>query len=102
MSTPVISQADFASLVNPRNAGGPIAVLSGTHGTRAGNFIPERAFFDQDLARWGGTPGVNVYDVTRLNAAQLQAVLNSPGRIICAWCYSERSIAALRALGHIP
>lgn len=95
-----ITQDDFASIVD--NSKGPVNILSGTHGDVDGLLHPERSFFDEDLARWGNNPGTNVSDITTMSPNQISSAVNSPGDAICAWCYSERSVDTLQALGHVP
>jgi len=51
--------------------------------------------------RWNGQQDVNVIDITTMNNAQIQQAVNSSDRVICAWCYSERSTTVLGAL-NIP
>jgi hypothetical protein len=89
-------------LVNTKNAGGNVEILTGTHGTVDGALIAERQFFADDLMKWGNTAGVTVRDVTRMTTAELHQVINGAGRIICAWCMSERSVDVLTGLGHLP
>jgi hypothetical protein len=100
-----INQAEFAGLVNTRNARGPVTVLTGTHGGPNGGFggaLRETGFFLEDVAAWGHTPGVSVVNVNGLGAGQLSQLVNGEGRIIIAWCDSERAGRILRALGYLP
>ncbi|MFY0539671.1 hypothetical protein [Nannocystis pusilla] len=99
VSTTRINQPDFAKLVNPKNAKGAVKVLTGTHGTKKGQMVPEPKFLVQDEGRWQNTPNVTVEDVTQMTPEELEAAINSAARVICAWCYSERSKGVLKALG---
>ncbi|BBA35498.1 Rhs protein [Methylocaldum marinum] len=101
VSTKPISQPDFAPLVDAKNAKGSVKVLSGTHGDENGGLYPEKMFFDEDHQLWGSHPKVEVLDITKMSPSEVTTAINSPGRIVCAWCFSERSVAVLRALGHI-
>ena len=97
-STDPIDQDDFAGLVNSKNSGGPITILSGTHGDEFGGLYPENLFFQEDTARWKANPDVTVIDITKLDAKAISEAVNRPGRVICAWCYSERSVGALSGM----
>nr|WP_246438634.1 hypothetical protein [Listeria portnoyi] len=99
VSTDKIRQHHFSDIVN--NADGEVTVLSGSHGTADGTLIPEREFFDADIKAWGDTPNVNVLDVNLLSPEQLQKIVTGPGMTVCAWCYSERSVDILKAMGLI-
>jgi RHS repeat-associated protein len=101
LSTTKISQDDFARLVAAGQKEGRVTILTGTHGTPGGTLVPERAFFQEDLATWASqTHNVKLIDVTKLTPRQMQIVINRDGRVICAWCYSEKSIAVQSALEH--
>jgi hypothetical protein len=104
VSTVEIDQTDFAKLVVPNFPGG-IKILSGTHGDDFGEFYrygnnPGWKFFPEDDQQFSNIPGVEVYDVFSLTFPQLQAILNSEGRIICAFCMSEANPQVQEALGH--
>ncbi|MGD9007267.1 MAG: hypothetical protein PVG41_05065 [Desulfobacteraceae bacterium] len=99
VSTKPISQIDFMKLVNTKNAKGNIKVLTGTHGDLGGSLIPEKAFFNEDLAKWGSNNGVDIIDITTLNDAQIDQLVGGQGRTVCAWCYSERSTTVIKSLG---
>jgi len=100
VSTVAIDQDYFAGLVNPENAIGDIIILSGTHGDLNGGLFPEVDFLNEDQQEWQGSPGINILDVTTMNDAQIQQVVNSKNRVICAWCYSERSTNVIDALNN--
>ncbi|MBX9659355.1 MAG: hypothetical protein K2X00_12370 [Nitrospiraceae bacterium] len=101
-----INQADFAGLVNTRNARGPVTILTGTHGGPNGGFgnaaLRELSFFRQDVGVWANTPRVSVINVNGLGASQLVQLANGEGRVILAWCDSERAGRILRAIGYLP
>ena len=99
VSTEPINQNDFAGLVNTKNARGPVNILTGTHGNLDGGLSAETSFFAEDAAKWGNARNVNVFDITKMNQAEISNVINSPARTICAWCYSERSTTVLDSLG---
>jgi hypothetical protein len=42
-----------------------------------------------------------VIDVTQLSPAELAQAVNAEGRVICAWCFSERATRVLQALGNV-
>lgn len=100
VSTDPISQYDFANIVDGSN--GTVNILTGTHGSLDGGLCRELKFFYEDAARWGGNPNVRLFDVTQLSPNMLSGLLNSNATNVCAWCYSERSIAILQALSLIP
>jgi RHS repeat-associated protein len=99
LSTTPVDQADFARLVTAGQREGRVTVLTGTHGTPGGALVPERAFFQEDLATWASqTANVKLIDVTRLSPRQMQIVMNRDGRVVCGWCYSGNSTAVQSAL----
>ena len=97
VSTDFINIQDFAPLVKEDAQDGTI-ILSGTHGNEAGGLNRYKesvlgangwSFFDDDLAKFGKTEGVKVIDVFSMTQAQFESIVEGPGTIICAWCFSE-------------
>lgn len=97
VSTAPVDQYSFTDIV--QNAKGQVNILSGTHGDIDGMFLAEKSFLAEDLHNWGSYSNIAVMDVTKLSQAELTTILNSNSTTICAWCYSERSLAVLQALG---
>jgi RHS repeat-associated protein len=98
-----IKQSDFRDLINEKQSGKRnFTVLTGGHGDVDGYIYPEQSFYQEDLAKWSSKKGVQVYDITQMSDSQISWAVNSPGKTVCAWCYSERSQAVLRGLGFIP
>lgn len=97
VSTAPIDQYSFTDIVT--NAKGQVNILSGTHGDIDGMLLAERQFLMEDIANWGNYSNVAVFDVTKLSTAEVSTILNSNSTSICAWCYSERSVTVLKALG---
>lgn len=97
VSTAPVDQYSFTDIV--QNAKGQVNILSGTHGDIDGMFLAEKSFLAEDLHNWGNYSNIAVMDVTKLSQAELTTILNSNSTTICAWCYSERSLAVLQALG---
>ena len=72
-----------------------VTLLSRTHGTYEGltglEFPPaaERGFFVADLQHYSGNPNVEVLDLMVMSRDKLSILT---GEIICAWCWSDRSV----------
>ncbi len=96
MSQIDIDQSDFARLVD--NYHGRVNILTGTHGDDFGNLTRKKDFFVEDLRKWNGKPNVDIIDVFTLTSGQFKKAVNAPGRVICAWCFSERSKKVIDAL----
>jgi RHS repeat-associated protein len=101
VSTDEIDQLDFLRLVNTKNAKSKVTVLTGTHGDPDGNLIPELNFFNEDIDKWGSRKKIDVIDITKMSDMQISQAINSSDRVVCAWCFSERSSTVLKALGFI-
>ena len=104
------NKAGVANLVNNPNE--EYIVLSGTHGGKLGNLQFEKEFFNQDVASFKGLSNVKVINiadhivsldshgmVTGYNMPYLKGLVNSGKNVICAWCYSERSMLVKNLLG---
>ncbi|BFM08549.1 RHS repeat-associated core domain-containing protein [Halioxenophilus aromaticivorans] len=89
VSTDAITQNDFARIVD--NSSGQVDILTGTHGTPDGDLVYKPAFYDEDFARWGGAPNVNVHDVSKMSNSQIKSIIDNKDTTICAWCFSEKS-----------
>lgn len=110
VSTDEITQLDFQHLISGTGGRIKVIILTGTHGSATGGmggkgaaaFLNESTFLADDLARFGGLPGVSVIDVTTLSSSAFRSIINSESRVICAWCYSERSRRVVKALVQVP
>jgi RHS repeat-associated protein len=94
-----ITIKDFASLVLSSN--GPVAIITGTHGNAAGDVSWKKGgweFFDEDTGAFGHLANVSIYHLFKMTPAQLEAVLNGEGTIVCAWCYSEATELVIDAI----
>jgi RHS repeat-associated protein len=82
-------------------SGRPVTILSGTHGTVAGQMASEALengvwvtggeFLRADMALFGRMRGVTVMDVSSMSEMELQTALRSGGDIYAAWCHSGLS-----------
>ncbi|MCP4614442.1 MAG: hypothetical protein GY845_37655, partial [Planctomycetes bacterium] len=79
---------------------GQVTVLAGGHGDLYGDFHHEERFYTTDYLEFKKTPNVRVENVNDLSHSELKKLLNSPGRVIAAWCFSERSNYVIDALLH--
>ncbi|MBV9100382.1 MAG: hypothetical protein JO198_04980 [Candidatus Dormibacteraeota bacterium] len=89
-STGTIFQSDFTSIVeNAVNYGGDqVNILSGVHGLPNGEMVPERAFYEADLERFGGLNGVTVHNIPEMTDEQISDVLQRPGTVVGGFCNS--------------
>jgi RHS repeat-associated protein len=111
VSTEPIGQSAFVGLVHRHrtlSTWGKITVLTGTHGDPNGASAylgrhqgRHRAmrFYNEDNDKWGSKLGIKVKDISQMSQAQITQEVNKPRRVICAWCWSERSRVVLRGLG---
>lgn len=100
-----ITQQDFKPIVNDvinNTSNNKLVILSGTHGDELGKLNSERLFFNQDRRKFGYKPNVKVVDITKIKSEELSDIINGGDDVLCAWCYSERSKAILKALKFIP
>lgn len=97
VATTPVSQRNFVGLLSTASTNQRITILTGTHGDRVGQLSPEVQFFLDDL-RFYVPNRVQVYDMFAVSRIQLQRAVNSSGRVICAWCWSEPSVDILRLL----
>lgn len=97
VATTTINQLDFVGLLRTTRANQRVTILTGTHGDRVGQLYRDVQFFHDDL-RFYVPNRVQVYDMFAVSRIQLQRAVNSSGRVICAWCFSERSVDTLRVL----
>jgi RHS repeat-associated protein len=87
-STGEIYVSDFAPLVNKGMYAGPVNILSGVHGFADGSTLADISLYNADVAKFGGLPGVNVYNFPSLAPNQVNALINGPGTTIGAFCWS--------------
>jgi uncharacterized Zn-binding protein involved in type VI secretion len=115
LSTGEIHKDTYKDIVDSARRRGKVTILTGTHGSTKGEYggkgsfrdtpYPEGLLRDNDLAweldenKYGHLDNVEIRDVTRLTREGLDRVLNSPGDVICGWCYSDRAVKVLDALG---
>ncbi len=97
VSSVPIAQRQFVGLVRTAPANQRVTILTGTHGDPTGRLQQEVQFFLDDRRLY--VPNrVQVYDMFSISPIQLQRAVNSGTRVICAWCWSERSVDILRVL----
>ena len=96
VSTIPIKRSDFADIVD--NSNGRVNVLSGVHGDYNGFLIKDIGLYNEDVAKWGNNPGINIIDVSELSIKELGIYTNSPDITVCGWCNSERSQAVLESM----
>lgn len=69
---------------------GPVNVVSAGHGSPNGEVELVKDFFEADVWRWRGKQNIQVeYLGDLVKANTVKVALNSPGRVIAAWCYSD-------------
>lgn len=83
------------------NTSGNVNILSGVHGTIDGTMSVEKSFLKDDIAKWGKSSNIKIFDVSDLPFDTLSKILQSGDTNICGWCLSERSLDVLKALGLI-
>lgn len=81
------------------NVTGEVNILTGVHGDVSGKMKAFGQFVINDTKHWGDLPNFNIIDVSKLSIKELETILNRPAVNICNWCFSERSIDVLKALG---
>ena len=96
------------------NSSDEFVVLSGTHGGPNGglSFNDSYKFFAEDCNSFKHYPNVKVINVqdhivsldrngmvTGYNQPYLKSLLDSGKNIVCAWCYSDRSMLVKELLG---
>lgn len=55
--------------------------------------------FKLAIKKWEEMENVNVYDISTLNANDINQIINVNDVIVCGWCFSERSKLIIKALG---
>jgi hypothetical protein len=88
-----ISQNDFASLVNSGLMKGDVNIITGAHGAADGSTVVDRSLYDADVSRFGGLPGVKVYNLPDLSRGQVTELINGPGTTIAGFCNSGACLA---------
>ena len=96
VSTVKIKGSDFADVVD--NAKGKVNILSGVHGDVSGVLRKDISFYNDDVARWGNNPNVNIVDVNSLSIKELGTYTKSSDVTICGWCFSERTTEVLKSM----
>jgi RHS repeat-associated protein len=87
-STGDIVQSQFTGIVNDAlNNGRIVNILTGAHGG-LGDLDPDAELLAEDVALFGGRPGVNIFDVTQLTREQVLDMVNGPNVTIGAFCNS--------------
>lgn len=76
---------------------GQVNVVGGGHGTTLGHL----GAFDDPLARAMGdmlkhSDSITFIDIANTPYSSLVTTLNGPGRTVCGWCWSERSVSVIR------
>ena len=95
-STGAISQNDVAPLVNSGMYGGNVNVISGVHGLADGSHIVDASMYADDVARFGNLPGVSIFNLPDLSAAEITGLLRGPGTTVGAFCDSGACLAPFR------
>ena len=54
--------------------------------------------YEDDIENTSKYKNVEVYNIIRLSTTELKDLLNSRNVTICAWCFSERSKDAIKAI----
>jgi len=72
---------------------GNVNILTGVHGEVSGAMKADVSLYQADVARVGNLPGVTVYNVPGMSAAELRQILNGPGTTIGAFCNSGACLA---------
>jgi RHS repeat-associated protein len=97
MSSGTITQNDFAGIVNSGlMRGDQVHIFTGTHGFPDGSMRPDGSMFEDDVARFGGIPGVTVHDLPSMTPAAIRQVLEGPGTIIGGFCNSSVCLAPFK------
>lgn len=86
----------FATYVNSGLYKGDVNIISGVHGMPSDVTISAPDLFKADVARFGGIPGVRVYDFNALSPAQRTDLLRGPGTTIGGFCDSGACLAPYR------
>ena len=96
VSTIPIKRSDFADIVDSSSR--KVNVLSGVHGDFNGFLDKDVRLYNEDIAKWGNNPRINIIDVSELSIKELGVYTKSPDVTVCGWCNSERSQAVLESL----
>jgi RHS repeat-associated protein len=102
VSTRDVSLGEIQYLANQRlqeRVQGMVYVIGGAHGTELGHL----AGFNDPVVRGMGRMLENPWRITFVDIqntpySTLVDILNSPERIVCGWCWSERSVSVIRYL----
>lgn len=91
-----ISQNEFATYVNSGLYKGDVNILTGVHGTAAGQMLTDATLFQADVARFGNLPGVTVHNIPNMTPAQITSTLQSPATTIGGFCNSGACLAPFK------
>jgi hypothetical protein len=67
---------------------GEVNILTGVHGLANGTTIADFSLYEADVSKFGGIPGVKVYNLPSMTPGQIGNLLNGPGTTIGAFCNS--------------
>lgn len=90
-----IVQSDVAPLVNSGMYDGEVNILSGVHGAADGSTVADYSLYEEDVARFGNLPNVNVFNLPSMTTAEISNVLNGAGTTIGAFCNSGACLLGL-------
>ncbi len=81
-----------------RKTGAEVKLLTGTHGELDGSMAGEYKFFLEDLGSFAKDAGVQIHEVWSPNGYpyNIAGIVNGPGEVVAAFCYSERSAPLLK------
>jgi hypothetical protein len=83
---------DISKIVNEAGTG-DINILSGAHGSAAGALEAAPQFFADDVAEFGNMPNVKVFDIMKMQPAEVEQLVNGPGTTIGGICNSGACLA---------
>jgi hypothetical protein len=89
-----VTQGDFGTIVNnAQYSGNSVNIITGAHGAEDGTMIYDGSMYADDVATFGNSPGVSVYNVSQMSDSQITALLNGPGTTIGGFCNSGVCLA---------
>jgi len=96
-SNGLIDQDSFGAFVV--TAEGDVTILTGAHGDpRTGALTSNLKFLNEDLKEFGMMGNVTILDVSSMNYTQIYKQIMDNPNVFCAWCYSERHPAVMKAI----
>ena len=90
---------DLVTKLMRAKPGDKIEIITGTHGTRAGNLSKEFKFLLEDYGIAPASNDLTIHDVAAISDAELKSILLSDREVVLAWCDSEFSRRIVVALG---